>query len=242
MSNLDTTKLVAFTAIIALVGLIAIVINQHTLFSELVFQSIVIILIGVIVILVVNAFLWQRSERYIRNKIWRRKMKSLARSYFDDFRDFVERFTSLGEFRNVSHGITGILEALLKKVPTEHDSLISERIKNAGSILQNPLRDFKQKLDNLHWKKKEINYEFLSCIVRDFENYVTLHKRLYVDFAVTMARELGLDHIPKETKRAYLEYKDDYNQFIVAYTEFARKSTKAKLGIFSEHLQKASEL
>lgn len=242
MSNHERTKLVSFTAIIALAGLLIAIITNYRAFPELLFYGIVTVVIGVIVVLVVNAFLWQRCTSYIRRKMSIRKSNSLAREYFDDFREFVERFTSLGEFRNVSQGITGILQALLKKVPTKHDSLISERIKNAGSILQNPLPDFKQRLDNLQWKKKELNYELLSCLVTEFENYVRLHKRLYVDFAVTIARELSLDKISQATKRAYAEYKDDYNQFIIAYTEFAKRSSKARLGIFSKHLQKASEL
>lgn len=89
---------------------------------------------------------------------------------------------------------------------------------------------------------KDLNHEFLSCLAREFENYVRLHKHLYVDFAAAMARELGLEKIAQATKRSYSDYKDDYNQFIIAYTEFAKRSTKVRLGIFSEHLQKANEL
>jgi hypothetical protein len=198
--------------------------------------------VGVIVVLVVYAFLWERTARYVRIKLWKRKMNRLARNYFEDFRDFVERFTSLREFSGTSKGIMGILDGLLKKAPTARGELISARIKNFGLTLQSPLNSFKQRLYNLRWKKKDINYDFLSCLVKEFENYVVLHKLLYVDFAVTMARELGLDNIPKATRRAYSDYKDDYNQFIIAYTEFAKRSKKAKLGIFNEQLQKAYEL
>ena len=249
MSNHERIKWVSFTAITALAGLLIAIIANHTAFPELLFCGIVTVVIGVIVVLVGYAFLWERSASYIRRKMSIRKSNSLAREYFDDFRDFVNRFTSLREFSGgVSQGITGLLMqlgGLPKNVPKREkkvSTLINMRINNFSFILQNPLNELKLKLDNLHWKKKEINYEFLSCLVKDFENYVMLHKRLYVDFTVTMAREIGLDNIPKETERAYSEYKDDYNQFIIAYAEFGKRSRKARLGIFSEYLQKASEL
>lgn len=241
MSNHERTKVYAFSAIVALVGLLIVIIGTHTLFSELLFYGMVVVLIGLIVVLVAYTFLWQRTVRYIRTKIRKRKHDSLAREYFDDFRDFVERFTSLGEFRG-SKGITGILDDLLKKAPSERGLLIDARIKNFNPILHNPMNDFKQKVNNLYWHMKDLNHEFLSCLAREFENYVRLHKHLYVDFAAAMARELGLEKIAQATKRSYSDYKDDYNQFIIAYTEFAKRSTKVRLGIFSEHLQKANEL
>ena len=243
MSDYQRTKLVAFSAIAALAGLLIVIISAHTLFSELLFYSIVIILIGIIVVLVAYAFLWDRTTRYVSTKLRKRRMNRLAREYFDDFRGFVDRFTSLPEFRGAPQGILGMLESLLKKDTKGYGILIDIRAKNFISILQNPLlNDFKQRLDNLHWKKKEINHEFLSSLVKEFEYYVMLHKWLYVDFAVTTAREIGLDTITQPTKRAYSDYKDDYNQFIIAYTEFARRSSKAKLRIFNERLRKAYEL
>jgi len=46
MSDYQRTKLVAFTAIIALVGLVTIIISVRSDFPELLFYSIVMILIG----------------------------------------------------------------------------------------------------------------------------------------------------------------------------------------------------
>lgn len=245
MSNHERTKVRAFSAIVALSGLLIVIISARTGFPELLFYSIVMILIGVIVVLVVYAFLWERSVRYIRNKMWKRKRNRLAREYFGDFRDFVERFTSLREFSDTSKGIIAVLHGLPKNIPEKENFgvLIGAMVHEFAYILRNPLNDLKKRLDDLcFWKKKEINYEFLSCLVKEFENYVKIHKRLYVDFTVTKAREIGLDNIPQTTKRLYSEYKDDYNQFVIAYTEFAKRSTKTRLGIFSEHLQKANEL
>ena len=164
-------------------------------------------------------------------------MNSLARDYYYDFRDFVDRFSE------VSKGIKGILKGLSSKQPKERFSvLITARTGNFKSIFENPLNDFKKRLDNLYWKKKEMNYEFLSCLVKEFENYVTLHKLMYVDFAVVMAREIGLDNVTKTTKRVYTEYKDNYNDFIFAYTEFAKRCSRIRFRIFNEKLPKANEL
>lgn len=240
MSNHEKTKWASFTAIAMLAGLLIVIINAHTLFSEILFYSIVMILISIIAVLVVYAFLWTRTVRYSRNKMWRRKMNSSARNYFDDFRDFVERFTLLREFHTASEGIKGILGGLQKKAPKGFGVLIDNRSNDFISILQNPLNALKQRLNNLQWNKKEVNYEFLSSLAREFENYVMLHKRLYVDFAVTMARRIG--NVSEATKRSYSDYKDDYNQFIIAYTDFAKRCSKERLRIFNEKLEKAYEL
>lgn len=243
MSNLDTAKLVAFTAIIALVGLIAIVINQHTLFSELVFQGLVITLVGVIVILVAYAFLWQRGTRYISSKKYRRRMDRLARNYYYDFKDFVDRFSKVSQDEPSPLRINAILGMLYGHAHGRiRERLIETRTSEFKYIIKKPLDDLKKRVDDLYWKNKEINYEFLSSLVKEFENLVSLHKQLYVDFTVIKAREIGLDKIPEATRRAYSEYKDDYNQFINVYTEFAKRCSKIRFRIFNEKLPKANEL
>lgn len=242
MYTFERTKLVAFTAIIALVGLIIVIISVRSSFPELLFHGIVIVLIGVIVVLVAYAFLWERTKRYASLRLLKRKMNRLAREYGHDFSGFVDRFNSLGEFQDTAKGTMRILEFLLTTDTKGHGGLINARVKDFGQILQSPLHNFQRRLSNLYWKKKEMNYEFLSCLVKEFEGYIILHKRLYVDFTEKMARKIGLDNIPQEIKSLYSDYKDDYNQFIVAYTEFARRSSEAKLRIFSENLQKAHEL
>jgi hypothetical protein len=242
MSSYETTKLVAFTAIIALAGLLIVIIGSHTLFPELLFYSIVMILIGIIVIFVAYAFLWERSRRYVSMRLWKRKMNRLARNNFDEFTGFVDRFTSLGEFKDTTKGTIKILQFLFKLGIKEFGPLIATRVEDFGTILQSPLNDFQQRLRSLHWQKKEITYELLSCLAKEFESYIKLHKRLYVDFAVAQARRISLDSIPQEIKSVYSDYKDDYNQFIIAYTEFAERGSKVGLSIFDKQLQKASEL
>jgi len=234
-------KVVSFSALIAIVGLLIIMINVHSLFPEFVFYSTVLVLVSVIVVLVVYAFLWYRASRYVTMRLWRRKQNILARKHFEDFKDFVERFTSLSEFRNVSQGINGVLEGLLKHSLLASGDLINTRINAFGLILRDPINNFKQRLDALHWNKRDVNREFLSSLAKEFENYVGLHKQLYVDFAVIMAREIGLDKIAQTIKSNYSNYKDDYNQFVIAYTDFAKKTSK-ELGIFSQSLPKAFEL
>jgi hypothetical protein len=230
----EKVKLVSLTAIITLAGLLIVIIGNHSLFPELLFYSIVMILIGVIIVLVGYSFLWKHTSNYIRTRLWRRKQNILARKYFEDFSDFVDRFTSLREFNNISLGITGILKGL----PTAIQ--INIILNEFPIILQNPLNNLKQRLNNLRFYRSEINEPNLSSLAKEFENYVALHKRLYVDLFVTMAREGGPERISEETKRAYREYREDYNQFIMAYTEFAKKAKV--IGIFSQSLPKAFDL
>lgn len=241
MSNHEGTKRFSLAAITALAGLLIVIVANHGAFPEVLFLSIVTILIGVIVVLVIDAFLWDRTARSVQSKMRRRKDNNLARKHFDDFRAFVERFTSLGEFKNVSQGITGVLQDLVKKATSHEGGLIDMRFNNFVSIIAIPLNDLKQRLNDLYWrKKKEMNYEFLSSLVREFENYVMIHKRLYVDFTVTMAKKIG--NISEATRRSYSDYKGDYNQFIIAYTDFAKKCSKERFRIFNENLEKAHEL
>jgi len=172
-----------------------------------------------------------------------RKKNKLAKEYLGGLRDFLEKFTSTPEFQGQSGGITGILENLVKKANTVQGNLIQTRVQEFEHILRQPMSSLKQRVNTLCWhKKEEINYEFLSCIVKQFEEYVGLHKRLYVDFAVIIAGKIGLDKLSNSTRKLYSEYRDDYNEFVVAYTRFAEESRKAKLGIFNEHLKKANAL
>lgn len=241
MSNNERTKLIAFTAIGVLCALLIAIITNHSAFPEFFFHSIVMVVIGVIVVLAVGAFLWQSSTRYINTKMWTRKHNRLAQRYFDDWRDHVRSFISLGEFKNPTHGITGILESLVRKSPPKPIvSLIRARITNFGTILRNPLQNFEKAVDEWHWRKKELNYEFLSSLVREFESYVDIHKALYVDFVVTMSGEIK-NLVPKGAKRSYAHYKDNYNQFILAYVEFAKECARDELRIFNTNLEKAYE-
>jgi len=241
----DRTKIASFTAIGALCALLIAIIANHNAFPELLFHSIVGVLITVIVIFVAYAFLWQRSVLYIRSKMWTRKQNRLSQKYFGEWRDHVNNFASLKEFENVSLGITGILADLIQKNPPEPiASLVRTRIENFSLILRNPLSNFKQRTNNLHWhKKKMLNCDFLSSLVKEFENYVEIHKRLYVDFAVTISAYLQPPQfvVPKKAKRSYSRYKDNYNQFVVAYLEFAKKCARDELRIFSTTLEKAYE-
>jgi len=230
---------VSLASIVALAGLVIVIINAHSLFPELLFYSIVVILITVIVILLGEAFFWTRISRHITRRLWRRKQNILARKYLEDFIDFVNRFTSLREFSNVSLGITGILNELAG-MGTKESSWIRNLASQFGNIIQNPLNNFKGRLNNLHYYISEVNEEFLSSLAKEFESYIALHKQLYVDFAVIKAREIGL--ISDETKRACREYREEYNQFIIAYSEFAKKASKERINIFNQNLPKASEL
>jgi len=238
MSNHERTKWASFTAIATLAGLLIVIISQHTLFPELLFYSVVTILIGVIVVLVAYAFLWKRIVRDVRT--WRRKRREniLARKYFGDFRDFVDRFSDL------STRIMGTLEALDKvSAGTGFDRTISRRITGVFiGILQTPLSDLRRRLNDLWWhSKSEINCTILECLVKEFEGYVTLHMRLYIDLASIIASRIGVEKIPEPIKRGHSMYREDYNQFIVTYSEFARRSAKAGLRVFNEHLHKMLE-
>jgi len=166
----------------------------------------------------------------------------LSRKHFGEFNDFVQKFAKFPEFNNVSQGITGVLQDLLNKTIKAQGTIIQARISDFGAILKEPISRFSERSGNLRWRKREINYEFLSCLVKEFENYIALHKWLYVDFTVVKAREIGLHKISTTTKRLYSGYKGDYNDFIVAYTQFAGRSAKEELRIFNQKLEKANEL
>ena len=241
MSYQEKNRLVAFTIILALVGLLIVVLNTSSLYPPVMFYGMIVIIIGLIVTFSGYAFLWEHATRYIRRRLRKRKRNILARRYFGDFKDFVDRFTSFREFNDLSQGITGLMMQLNEKTP-KYRVLINARTNDFNRILRDPLNDLKQRLKELSFSKSEINNEITSCLVKQFENHIKLHKELYVDFFVITAREIGLENLLKNTKGMYTEYKDNYNQFIVAYTEFARRSAKATLWLFTQHLPKANAL
>jgi len=240
MSDQEKVKIASFAAIAGLTAVLIAVISARSAFPEILFYLLVTFFTGGIALLIGYMFLWERTSRYVRKRLWRRKQNILARRHFEDFREMVERFTSLREFSSISQGITGILSGLPLSYSKE-SSWISKHISEFPYIMQNPLNDFKQRLTSLHYEKSQINEKTLSNLAHEFENYVMLHKRLYVDLTVTTARELGLQNVAADITRLYAEYRDDYNQFIIAYTEFAKKTQK-ELGVFSQSLQKAYEM
>ena len=136
MTYREKTRLAAFSAIVALASLLIVVIGTHTLFPQLLFYSMVIVLISVIVVLVSYAFLWEPAKYYIRSEMSGRKMSKLAKEHFGDLRDFFEKFTSLPEFEGQSRGITRILEDLVKKANTVQGNLIQTRIQEFEHILR----------------------------------------------------------------------------------------------------------
>lgn len=232
---------VSLTALAALAGLAIAVIGTHSLFPELLFYSIVLILIAAIVILLGEAFFWTRVSGYINNRLWRRKQNSLARKYLEDFRDHVNSFMSLPEFRNATLGIIIILNNLAGE-GTKFQLVMHNLASKFTVIMQNPLNDLKRRLDDLHFHyKSEVNREFLSSLAKEFESYIALHKQLYIDLSVAAVKEKGLTRVSDSTKRAYREYRDDYNQFIIEYSGFAKKVSK-EANIFKQDLPKASEL
>jgi len=240
MYDQDRGKALSLTAIATLAGLVIVVISTHSLFPEFLFYSIIVVLIGIIVVLVGHLFFWERTKGYVSRRLRRKKDNRFARKYFEDFMGFVNSFTSLREFNNASQGIAGILSDL-KEASTKDSPWIDNRVKEFPYVMQNSLNSFKQRLNDLHFYKSEINEKILSNLVKEFENYIMTHKTLYVDLTVTTAREIGLEHISETTKKAYREYREDYNQFIIEYTGFAKKISK-EIGIFNQHLPKASEL
>ena len=245
MSVYERSKSLSLTVIIALAGLLIAIVSAQSatnLFPELLLYSIVVILMSIIVVLFLYDFLWHRASVFVNTWLRNKRMNRLARECFEDFRSFIERFTNLPEFSGESRGIIQTLESLLKKANSSYGVMIDTRVKEFGTVLRNAINQFKQRLDELHWQKKEINYEFLNNLVKEFEGYVLLHKQLYVDFTISVARKIGLENIPQVTKRGYSDYKDDYNQFIFAYTEFAKECSKATLYAFSENLRKAEAL
>ena len=241
MSFQQRDRTISLTGLVAIASLLIVIVSAHSLFPELLFYSIVMILIGVIVVLVGYALLWERTSQHVRTRLWRRKQNILARKCFEEFTDFVDRFTSLREFRNAPQGITDILSSLPLASEKVGHPWTHHATNEFASIVQNPLNDLKSRLNVLRFYRSEVNQRILLNLAKEFENYIMLHKRLYVDLTVIKAGEIGLEHISEVTKRAYREYRDDYNQFVIAYTEFAKKTSK-ELGVFNANLPKASEL
>jgi len=240
MYDQDRGKALSLGAIVALVGLVIVVINAHSLFPELLFCSITVVLIGVIVFLVGHMFFWERTKRYVGERLRSKKRNSFARKYFEDFTGLVNTFTSLREFNAASLGIVGILTSL-EEASNKDKPWIDNRAYEFPYVMQNPLQSFKQRLDELRFYKSEINERVLSNLVKEFENYIMLHRKLYVDLTVKTAQEIGLKNISDSTKKAYREYRETYNQFILEYTTFAKNRSR-EIGIFNRDLPKAYDL
>jgi hypothetical protein len=249
MSDREKTKWASFTAIATLAGLLIIIVNAHALFSELMFYGLVLTVMTIIVIVFVYAFLGERTARYVRGKMMKRERNRLSRAYFMEFSSLIDRFIPFADFGSIDRGTPRVLDSLRRSAQGVEVRLIQSRIQIGAQILQSPISDFDERLCYLdecagwnHWE--DINYELLSNLAKEFENYVRLHKTLYIDFIVEMARDIGLDRVAQPAKRAYSEYRDDYNQFIISYTDFAKKTSSSARGfqVFDQNLQKASEL
>lgn len=199
MPNQERAKTVPLTVIGTLaVALIAIV-NARTLFPVLMFYGIVITLIVVIVLLTGYILLGERISRYVGSKIRERKQNILSKKYFEDFKDFVKEFCNLPEFKSPTLGIIRILNDIPpgknREKEEEVNFLINRLTIKFASILRDPVcgadSSFKQEL-LFGLSKSQINRQVLSQYVREFENFIQLHKSLYVDESVTIARKIGI--------------------------------------------------
>ena len=215
----------------ALAGLLISIVTARASFHVYLYYLSVICLIVAIFSLLIYGFLAHPVYDFIKKRRVIRKHKNLAKKYFDEFKDFTERF---GEFieSNRCDNIPYALRDLNSSVEFRNISFLSTQ------DIHNLFYHFKERL-----KRFDRTKEDFTLLVKEFDTILDMYNKFCLCKPVEEIRRTGRDNVKEHTKEEYKKYKGVYERFIGAYTDFGKKLNK-EFGerIFRKYFEMPKEL
>ena len=196
--------------IIALVGLLITIISKNSLFSQLMFRSIVVVFVVLIVTVTVYGIFWQPLIKFVKKKSMAKKHRVLAQEYFKKFDRLVDRSRDL---INEDHHDT--IPFIIRQLENGNPKYVN--------ILPHP-QDFKSAVDTCRWAmgKLHVTKDNFLVLLGWFESVMNLCNELLIRKPIEEIRKIGVDEIREDIIENYERCKAIYDRFLDDYMDFAK--------------------
>lgn len=217
--KLEGRRIVYTASIIgALVALLIVIIAAHSIFPPIMFQSIVVVLLGLIVVVNGWGMFGEQLKACVRRLRKARKERRLAKKHFKRFNWFVDKLGELLEPRRCDN-IPYALNRIQSSEPVFSD------------ILLLPVDDFRDLFvvfrDGIGKLRRD--KEMFLFLIKWFGYLLNTYNRLCICKPVERTRNILRRHvagIPEDIKEEYRKHKVAYDKFILEYMDFAKGINK----------------
>ncbi|UZE92075.1 MAG: hypothetical protein IB616_05005 [Methanosarcinales archaeon] len=226
-------KLGQIVTIISALSVITIsIIATHASFPPDIFHTLVVLLVTIIIIFIVYGFLAHPISNFIKRKRKVRKHNALARKYFDEFKDFTNRF---GEFveSNRCDNIPYALRDLSSSPEFRNISFLSTQ------DIHNLFYNFEKRLKRFDGTKEDF-----SLLANEFDTLMDMYNEFCIRKPVEEIRRIGQDKVNERIKRDYRKHKGTYERFVEDYIGFGKKVNRGfgRERIVRTHFETPGEL
>jgi len=202
------------TIIGSLSGILITIIATHAYYPPSIFLCMVTGLLLVIFLLIAFIFLVPPIRKFVKKRRIAKKHNALAKRYFGDFEELINRFAQFVEPRHCDN-ISYVLNDLQTKKPEFQD--ISPSVDQVRDIFL---------IFEKEAAKRDKNKDSLVFLVRWFEYILNLYNKQLICEPVKRIRAKVRAEIPEEIKEAYKQNRFVYDRFICDYVDLARKMNK----------------
>ncbi len=201
------------TIVVALVGLLMVIIRARSIFPQIMFQSIVVVLVALIVVVNGYGIFGQSLIKFVKKKALAQKHRVLTKKYSKNFNRLVDRFGELIK-ENHTDTILYILNSLRSN--TKYAAILPSH------------QGFRRSFDVFYGSmgKLPITKDNFLILVRWFESIVNLCNEHLICKPVEQIRTIGRDEVPEQVREDYERCKAIYDRFIDDYMDFAKDMNK----------------
>lgn len=198
-------------AIVAILAIIAGVSHLPTWFM---------VLIGIFIMILLVQLVYPPISTFIKGRTTKRKYDNLAKKYFNEFREFVDRFDEL--LHNRYNNIPSVLNKLRASDATEFKDIhvVNQTYIN-NHFGQGIVKDFKEMLNRFDGTKKD-----LVVLISLFESIFYFYNDLCICGSLEGIKNKDRTKIKKNIKDEYSEYKHTYISLIGDYIKFSNRLNK----------------
>lgn len=204
-----TAKILGISASIFVV--IGVIINFYSYFPTWLIYIVVIFILGALLYLFYDSL-----HIFIKNKIIKRRCDQFARKYFNEFKDFVDKFA---KFMDPNDNIP----CVLKELPAHVDTLRNRLPLLPTDKLYTLFYHFQKRLGQFDRTKEDF-----ILLANEFDAIVNFYNELYINKPIQTVKEIGYEKekLPNNVKENFKEYRENYVFFLRQYIDFGKRVNK----------------
>lgn len=172
---------------------------------------------------------------FIKNRINQHRHNQFARKYFNEFKDFVDKFA---EFMDQSR--TDNISCVLKELSARVETLRNRLPLLPTDKLHDILYYFQKRLGRFDGTKEDF-----ILLANEFNIIVNFYNELYVNKPIQTVKEIGYgkEELPNNVKENFKEYRENYVFFLRRYMDFGKIVNKQfEEKIFREYFEIPKEI